>query len=120
MNQLNIYSPTSLYEAFPPAEARRAMNKREINRTPQHGSWLNMAETELSVYRHDLPERVASKATLGRHAAAWQHRRNATAIKTDWRFTTADAHIKLRKTLRVSLVLTNPYLLFYRIGLGCL
>jgi hypothetical protein len=97
MDQLNIHSPASLYEAFPPAEARRVMNKLEIHHTPKHGSWLNMAEIELSVFRRDLPERVASKATLERHAAAWQRRRNAATTKADWRFTTADARIKLRK-----------------------
>jgi hypothetical protein len=97
MDQLNIHSPASLYEAFPPAEARRVMNKLEIHHTPKHGSWLNMAEIELSVFRRDLPERVASKATLERHAAAWQRRRNAATTKADWRFTTAGARIKLRK-----------------------
>lgn len=97
MDQLNIHSPASLYEAFPPAEARRVADKLEIHHTPKHGSWLNMAEIELSVFRRDLPERVAGRATLERHAAAWQHRRNTTATKADWRFTTADARIKLRK-----------------------
>ncbi len=56
-----------------------------------------MAEIELSVFRRDLPERVGHRATLERHAAAWQHRRNAPATKADWRFTTADARIKLRR-----------------------
>ncbi len=97
MDQLNIHSPASLYEAFPPAEARHIADRLEIHHTPKHGSWLNMAEIELSVFRRDLPERVASKATLERHAAAWQHRRNTAATKADWRFTTADARIKLRK-----------------------
>ena len=82
---------------MPPAEARRIANKLEIHHTPKHGSWLNMAEIELSVFRRDLLERVASRATLERHAAAWQHRRNTAATKADWRFTTADARIKLRK-----------------------
>ena len=95
--ELNIHSPASLYEAFPPAEARRAADKLEIHHTPKHGSWLNMAEIELSVFRRDLPERVAGKATLERHAAAWQHRRNTTATKAEWRFTTAEARIKLRR-----------------------
>ena len=63
---------------------------------PKHGPWLNMAEIELSVFRRDLPGRVASKATLERHAAAWQRRRNAAATTADCRFTTADARIKLR------------------------
>ena len=97
MDQLNIHSPASLYEAFPPAEAKRIADKLEVHHTPKHGSWLNMAEIELSVFRRDLPERVASRATLERHAAAWQRRRNAAVTKADWRFTTADARIKLRK-----------------------
>ena len=97
MDQLSIHSPASLCEAFPPAEARRIADKLEIHHTPKHGSWLNMAEIELSVFRRDLPERLASKATLERHAAAWQRRRNTAAAKADWRFTTADARIKLRK-----------------------
>ena len=97
MDQLNIHSPASLYEAFPPAEARRIVDKLEIHHTPKHGSWLNMAEIELSVFRRDLPERLASKATLERHAAAWQRRRNTAATKAGWRSTTADARIKLRK-----------------------
>ena len=97
MDQLNIHSPASLYEAFPPAEAKRIADRLEVHHPPKHGSWLNMAEVELSVFRRDLPERVASRATLERHAAAWQHRRNTTATKADWRFTTADARIKLRK-----------------------
>jgi hypothetical protein len=97
MDQLNIHSPASLDKAFPPAEARRVMNKLDIHHTPKHGSWLNMAEIELSAFGRDLPERVASKATLERHAAAWQRRRNAATTKADWRFTTADARIKPRK-----------------------
>jgi hypothetical protein len=68
-----------------------------VHHTPKHGSWLNIAEIELSVFRRDLPERVSDKATLERHAAAWQCRRNASATRADWRFTTADARIKLRK-----------------------
>ena len=97
MDQLNIHSPASLYEAFAPAEAKRIADKLEVHHTPKHGSWLNMAEIELSVFRRDLPERISDKATLERHAAAWQHRRNAKVTEADWRFTTADARIKLRK-----------------------
>ncbi len=73
------------------------MDKLEIHPAPKHGSWLNTAGIGPSVSRRDLPERVASKATLGRHAAAWQHRRNTAASKADWRSTTADARIKPRK-----------------------
>jgi hypothetical protein len=97
MDQLNIHSPTSLYEAFPPQEARRIADRLEIHHTPKHGSWLNMAEIELSVFRRDLPDRVSSKTTLERHAEAWQRRRNTVRTRADWQFTTADARIKLRK-----------------------
>jgi len=76
---------------------KRIADKLEIHHTPKHGSWLNMTEIELSAPSRDLPERVASKATLKRHAAAWQHRRNTAATKAEWRFTTADARIRLRK-----------------------
>ena len=97
MDQLNIHSPASLYEAFPPAEAKRIADRLEIHHTPKHGSWLNMAEIELSALSRDLPDRVAGKTTLERHIAAWQRRRNTATTKADWRFTTADARIKLRK-----------------------
>ena len=97
MDQPNIPSPASLCEAFPPAKARRIADKLEIHHTPKHGSWLNMAEIELSVFRRDLPERGAGKATLERHAVAWQHQRNTATTKAEWRFTTADARTKLRK-----------------------
>jgi DDE superfamily endonuclease len=97
MDQLNIHALASLYEAFPPQEARRIADRLEVHHTPKHGSWLNMAEIELSVFRRDLPERISDRASLERHAAAWQRRRNAATTRADWRFTTADARIKLRK-----------------------
>lgn len=97
MDQLNTHGIVSLYETFPPHEARRLARRLEIHHTPKHGSWLNMAEIELSVLRRDLPERIARKDTLERHVAAWQQRRNAARTRADWRFTAADARIKLRK-----------------------
>jgi hypothetical protein len=97
MDQLNTHSPASLYEAFPPAEAKRLADRLEIHHTPKHGSWLNMAEIELSAFHRDLPPRIGDKDTLTRHAAAWEQRRNAAATRADWQFTTADARIKLRK-----------------------
>jgi hypothetical protein len=97
MDQFNIHSLASLYEAFPPQEARRIADRLEVHHTPKHGSWLNMAEIEPSVFRRDLPERISDRASLERHAAAWQRRRNAATTRADWRFTTADARIKLRK-----------------------
>src|SRR3954469_3406742 len=78
MDQLNIHFLASLYEAFPPQEARRIADRLEVHHTPKHGSWLNMAEIELSVFRRDLPERISDRASLERHAVAWQRRRNAT------------------------------------------
>ena len=97
MDQLNTHSPASLYEAFAPEEAKRLADRIEIHHTPKHGSWLNMAEIELSALGRDLPDRVGDRATLERHVQAWQHRRNAAATKADWQFTTKDARIKLRK-----------------------
>jgi hypothetical protein len=97
MDQLNIHSPASLYEAFAPAEARRIADRLEIHHTPKHGSWLNMAEIELSALSRDLPERVDRREVLAQHVAAWQHRRNAARTKAEWRFATPEARIKLRK-----------------------
>lgn len=98
MDNLNTHSPGSLYEAFPPAEAKRLADKLEIHHTPKHGSWLNMAEIELSVLaRQCLDRRVPDADTLKTEVAAWQDRRNASAAPVDWRFTTADARIKLKR-----------------------
>jgi hypothetical protein len=97
MDQLNTHSPASLYEAFPPTEAKRLADKLEIHYTPKHGSWLNMAEIELSILqRQCLDRRLADRVTLAREVAAWVAERNATAQAIDWRFTTADARIKLK------------------------
>jgi DDE superfamily endonuclease len=98
MDNLNTHSVGSLYEAFAPEEARRIADKLEIHYTPKHGSWLNMAEIELSVLaRQCLDQRMEDKQTLQSEVAAWQARRNAAGVKANWRFTTADARIKLRK-----------------------
>jgi hypothetical protein len=97
MDQLNTHGPASLYEAFTPAEAKRLADRLEIHHTPKHGSWLNVAEIELSAMARDLPERVGDRAALVRHLAAWERRRNDAAVKADWQFTTADARVKLRK-----------------------
>src|SRR6478752_6210576 len=97
MDNLNIHSPASLYEAFPPAEARRLAARLEIHYTPKHGSWLNMAEIELGILqRQCLDRRLPDKATLAREVAAWEAARNAATRPIRWRFTTADARIKLR------------------------
>jgi hypothetical protein len=98
MDQLNTHSPASLYEAFAPAEAKRLADKLEIHYTPKHGSWLNMAEIELSaLQRQCLDRRMGDRATLEREVAAWVGTRNGAAASIDWRFTTADARIKLKR-----------------------
>lgn len=98
LDQLNTHSPASLYAAFPPAKAKRLADKLEIHYTPKHGSWLNIAELELSVLqRQCLRQRLADRTTMERAVRAWVHRRNATASSIDWQFTTADARVKLRR-----------------------
>jgi hypothetical protein len=98
MDQLNTHSAASLYEAYEPAEAKRIADKLEIHHTPKHGSWLNMAEIELSALgRQCLARRIAQAPTLTAHIDQWIHRRNAAGVKVDWQFTTADARIKLRR-----------------------
>jgi hypothetical protein len=97
LDQLNTHSPASLYAAFPPAEAHRLTAKVEIHHTPKHGSWLNMAELELSVLqRQCLKQRVADRAAMEREVTAWARRRNEQIKRITWQFTTADARIKLR------------------------
>jgi hypothetical protein len=98
LDNLNTHTPASLYEAFAPAEAKRLTDKLEIHYTPEHGSWLNMAEIELSVLgRQCLDRRISDIATLAHEAAAWEVARNAVATGVDWRFTTPDARIKLKR-----------------------
>jgi hypothetical protein len=98
MDNLNTHSPASLYEAFDPQEARRLTNKLEIHYTPKHGSWLNIAEIELSVLsRQCLNRRVPDFETLQAEVSAWQERRDAAGIKIEWRFRTEDARIKLKR-----------------------
>ncbi len=98
MDQPNTHSPASLYQAFPPAEAKRIADRLEIHHTPKHGSWLNMAEIELSVLaRQCLDRRLDDRETMEREVAAWATARNAAGSAIDWRFTTADARIKLKR-----------------------
>jgi hypothetical protein len=97
-DNLNTHSPASLYEAFPPAEARRLVERFEWHYTPKHGSWLDMAESELAVLSAQcLNRRIADRQTLEQEVAAWLSRRNAKHAKADWRFTTADARVKLKR-----------------------
>jgi hypothetical protein len=97
-DNLNTHKPASLYEAFPAAEARRLVERFEWHYTPKHGSWLDMAESELSVLsRQCLDRRIANKQTLIEEVAAWQDSRNKHHAKADWQFTTADARVKLKR-----------------------
>ena len=97
MDNLNTHHPSSLYEAFEPAEARRIADRLEIHYTPKHGSLLNMAEIEIGVMaRQCLDRRIPDQRVLRRETAAWQAQRNRDAVRVDWRFTTADARIKLK------------------------
>ena len=96
-DNLNTHSPASLYEAYPPAEARRLIERFEWHYTPKHGSWLNLAESELAVLSTQcLARRIPDREMLAREVAAWQARRNTHNAKADWRFTTTDARIKLK------------------------
>jgi hypothetical protein len=97
-DNLNIHKPASLYEAFPAAEARRLVEQFEWHYTPKHGSWLDMAESELGVLSSQcLDRRIPDKQTLTDEVAAWQDRRNKSHAKADWQFTTADARVKLKR-----------------------
>ena len=98
LDNLNTHKPSVLYEAFPPAEAHRLANRFEFVYTPKHGSWLNVAEIELSVLaRQCLDRRIASAEELRREVGAWEEERNERAVAVRWRFTTADARIKLHR-----------------------
>jgi len=98
MDNLNTHSPSSLYEAFRPEEAKRILDRLELHYTPKHGSWLNMAEIELSALgRQCLRRRIPDQQTLRREVRAWETLRNAKGSTVDWRFTTQDARIKLKR-----------------------
>jgi hypothetical protein len=98
MDNLNTHQLASLYTAFPPEQARRIAEKLEIHHTPKHGSWLNMAEIELSVLaRQCLDQRLESSAKLREEIEAWERERNEQQVEIKWQFTTADARIKLHR-----------------------
>ena len=104
LDNLNTHTPAALYAAFPPAEAKRLADKLEFHHTPKHGSWLNMAEIELGILaRQCLRGRFADQAALTTAVAAWAAARNAASCTIDWRFTTADARIKLKHLYPVTL-----------------
>jgi DDE superfamily endonuclease len=96
-DNLNTHAPASLYEAFEPVEARRIIERFEWHYTPKHGSWLNLAESELAVLsRQCLARRIPDAATLASEVAAWRKRRNTHHAKANWHFTSADARVKLK------------------------
>ena len=98
LDNLNIHKPASLYEAFEPAEARRLLERLEVHYTPKHGSWLNVAEIELSVLdRQCLDRRIPDLPILAEQIAAWEEPRNQSRCQVDWQFTTSDARIKLKR-----------------------
>ena len=98
MDNLNTHHIASLYETFEPHEARRLAERLDIHHTPKHGSWLNMAEIELSVLKGQcLNRRIADRTTMQAEVAAWERDRNNRTRKIDWQFTTADARIKLKR-----------------------
>jgi len=98
MDNLNTHTIGSLYKAFPPEEAGYYRNKLEIHFTPKHGSWLNMAEIEINILvNHGLSKRVPTLQKMKKEVSAWNKLRNKTANKINWRFTTDDARIKLKR-----------------------
>jgi len=98
MDNLNTHNGSSLYETFEPVEAKRILDKLEIHHTPKHGSWLNMAEIELShLSRQCLDRRIPDQEVLAREVAAWNKKRNEEKTIVDWQFKTEDARIKLKK-----------------------
>jgi len=97
-DNLNTHKPASLYEAFPPAEARRLVERFEWHYTPKHGSWLDMAESELGVFSSQcLDRRIPDQQMLKEEVEAWEADRNRKHAKADWQFTTADARVKLKR-----------------------
>jgi hypothetical protein len=97
-DNLNTHKPASLYEAFPPEQARRIAERIEWHYTPKHGSWLDLAEIELSVLsRQCLDRRIGTREELEAAVGAWEAERNERGVEVKWRFTTADARIKLHR-----------------------
>ncbi len=98
VDNLNTHTPASFYKAFSPEEARRLASKVEWHYTPEHGSWLNQVEIEISILsRQCLERRIPDAGTLAREVAAWERERNLRQAVIDWRFTAKDARIKLRR-----------------------
>ena len=98
MDNLNTHGIASLYEAFPPEEARQRVERLEIYHTPKHGSWLNIAEIELSVLKRQcLANRIPSMELMQQQVRVWNEERNEKQIPVNWQFSTADARIKLKR-----------------------
>jgi transposase len=97
LDNLGPHKPAALYETYPPEEARRIVKKLEFHYTPKHGSWLNMAEIELSVYSRSLKRHISTEEMLVKEVQALTNERNANQTKVDWQFFTADARIKLKQ-----------------------
>ena len=98
MPSVSTHTPAALYEAFEPSEARRLAKRFEWHYSPKHGSWLNVAEMELSVVaRQCLDRRIPNLEALRREVAAWEKNRNEAVAKVEWHFTTADARVKLKR-----------------------
>ena len=98
LDNLNTHTPAAFYLAFEPEEARRLVNRFEFHYTPKHGSWLNMAEIEISVLsRQCINRRIPDEQSLQHEVSSWVNDRNSKVVKVDWRFTTADARIKLKR-----------------------
>ena len=98
LDNLNTHTPAAFYLAFEPEEAQRLVQRFEFHFTPKHGSWLNMAEIELSVLsRQCINRRIPDEQTLAREVHAWVDDRNSKVVKVDWRFSTAEARIKLKR-----------------------
>ena len=96
-DNLSTHTPAALYEAFTPDEARRIAARIEWHYTPKHGSWLDVAEIELSVLaRQRLDRRIPDLPTLRREVRSWQDARNTAVVRVDWQFTTVDARVQLR------------------------
>ncbi len=96
-DNLSTHTPAALYEAFEPAEARRLAQRFEWHDTPKHGSWLNVAEAELSVLaRQCLDRRIPDVEVLKEEVAAWERERNRAVVKVLWQFTTAESRVKLK------------------------
>jgi len=103
MDNLNTHSPASLYAFFAPATPKRIAEKLDVQYTPKHGSWLNMAEIEFSALsRQCLKGRISDKETLVQEVSAWAKNRNQESVGCDWRFTTKDARIKLKSLYPVN------------------